>query len=88
MNIFAFLDLNKYYNINMAPKKSIKSSSIWNFFTEKPNADKIAICNICKEELTFKSTSNNLKKHTERKYPLVNLNLNTSRQQTPDNQTT
>lgn len=60
----------------MAPRKTIKTSYIWNFFNEKPKSDYIAICNLCKQELSFKSTSNNLKKHMERKHPLVNLNIN------------
>ncbi|VEN41952.1 unnamed protein product, partial [Callosobruchus maculatus] len=55
----------------MAPKKSI----IWNFFTEKPKSEKIAVCGICKQELNFKSTSNNLRKHMTRKHPTINLDF-------------
>lgn len=53
--------------------KRVKTSYIWNFFTEKDNSDIIATCNICKQELCYKSSSNNLKKHLERKHPLVQL---------------
>lgn len=56
----------------MAPrKKSAKTSGIWNFYHEKEKSECIAICNICKQELSFKSTSSNLKKHMNRKHPLV-----------------
>lgn len=63
----------------MPPKKSVKSSSIWNFFVDKPNSDKLAICNICKNELSYKSTSNNLKKHIQKKHPLVKLDQDNTR---------
>ncbi|VEN49169.1 unnamed protein product [Callosobruchus maculatus] len=55
----------------MAPKKSI----IWNFFTEKPKSEKIAVYGICKQELNFKSTSNNLRKHMTRSTLLLILTL-------------
>ncbi|XP_049823404.1 E3 SUMO-protein ligase ZBED1 [Aethina tumida] len=57
----------------MSRKESVKYSMIWNFFEVKLNSDKIAICNICKTNLSYKSTSNNLKKHMDRKHPLVKL---------------
>lgn len=55
----------------MAPKKSIKTSLVWNYFKEKPKSDAKAICNICKQEISYKSTSNNLRKHIERKHPTI-----------------
>lgn len=56
----------------MDPKRS-KSSFIWNFYKEKQNSDSIATCTICKQNLSYKSTSNNLRKHLQRKHPCVNL---------------
>lgn len=56
----------------MASKR--KTSEVWNFFTEKSKSDKIAVCNICKLECSYKSTSNNLKKHIERRHIGVKLN--------------
>ncbi|KAJ8981584.1 hypothetical protein NQ317_002612 [Molorchus minor] len=64
-------------------KPSIKISGVWNFFSIKSNSERIAVCNMCNTELSFKSTSFNLKKHIERKHPLVNLRLN----EPQDNQT-
>ncbi|CAH1107048.1 unnamed protein product [Psylliodes chrysocephalus] len=72
-------------------QKKIKTSFIWNFFTEKPNTDSLAVCNICKQTLSYKSSSNNLKKHITRKHPTININLaskshiNRSRSRSPIN---
>ncbi|CAH1115480.1 unnamed protein product [Psylliodes chrysocephalus] len=57
----------------MSRKESAKKSEILNFFEIKPKADKIAVCNICKTDLSYKSSSNNLRKHMQRKHPLVKL---------------
>lgn len=58
----------------MAPqKRSVKRSEIWNFFQQKPKSEFIAVCNVCKQEVSFKSTSFNLKRHMSRKHPLVKL---------------
>ncbi|CAH1104553.1 unnamed protein product [Psylliodes chrysocephalus] len=45
-----------------------KRSQIWNVFTEKPGSDYVAFCNVCKQEFCYRSTTNNLKKHFERKH--------------------
>lgn len=58
----------------MSRKESAKKSEIWNFFEMKPKSDKIAVCNICKTDLSYKSSSNNLRKHMQRKHPLVKMN--------------
>ncbi|CAH1958530.1 unnamed protein product [Acanthoscelides obtectus] len=58
----------------MPRKESAKKSEIWNFFEMKPKSDRIAVCNICKTELSYKSSSNNLRKHMLRKHPQVRLN--------------
>lgn len=63
----------------MPPRKSsCKNSNIWNFFTEKVKSDQVAICQICKQELSFKSTSANLKKHMQRKHPTIHIEPNKS----------
>ncbi|KAJ3662475.1 hypothetical protein Zmor_006823 [Zophobas morio] len=50
---------------------SPKVSFLWNFFDPKP--DFKACCKLCKQVLTYKSTTNNLKKHMMRRYPTINL---------------
>lgn len=62
----------------------MKTSAIWNFFTEKPNSDTIAVCNICKKDFSFKSSSNNLKKHLEKKHPLINFKNNDKQERNRD----
>lgn len=52
---------------------SRKTSSIWNPFSQKSKSDTVAICNTCKQELSYKSTYSNLKKHIQRKHPTVRL---------------
>lgn len=59
----------------MPPKKFEKSSLIWNFFKPQQGAEGIAICNLCHEKLSYKSTSGNLRKHIQRKHPSVQLNV-------------
>ncbi|XP_018573786.1 zinc finger BED domain-containing protein 1-like [Anoplophora glabripennis] len=51
----------------------VKSSAVWNFFQPKPDSDGIASCNICKNELSYKATSNNLRRHIQRKHPFAVL---------------
>lgn len=55
-------------------QKKQKTSFIWNFFSEKRGSDSLALCDICKQVLSYKSSSNNLRKHMIRKHPLVNIN--------------
>lgn len=62
----------------MAPKPSVKNAEIWNFFNIKPQGDKIAICKMCKVPLSYKSTTNNLRKHLLRKHPTVQLTTSRS----------
>ncbi|XP_056640202.1 zinc finger protein 23-like [Diorhabda sublineata] len=52
-----------------------KRSQIWNVFTEKPNSDSVAICNVCNQEFCYRSTTNNLKKHFQRKHPNVTFDI-------------
>ncbi|CAH0562952.1 unnamed protein product [Brassicogethes aeneus] len=56
------------------PQNKQKTSFIWNFFSEKPGSDNLATCDICKQVFSYKSSSNNLRKHMTRKHPLVNIN--------------
>uniref|UniRef100_A0A6P7G7N8 Uncharacterized protein LOC114338666 n=1 Tax=Diabrotica virgifera virgifera TaxID=50390 RepID=A0A6P7G7N8_DIAVI len=50
-----------------------KRSLIWNVFTEKPFSNFVAICNVCNQEFCYRSTTNNLKKHFQRKHPKLSL---------------
>lgn len=59
----------------MFSKQTTRTSVVWNHFTPKPGSDIIAICKICKASLSFKSSSNNLKKHILRKHPLVKIEI-------------
>lgn len=54
-------------------KSKLKTSIVWNFFVEKPGSTELAICKLCSQNLNYKSTSNNLKKHLQRKHPTVKL---------------
>lgn len=60
-----------------------KTSHIWNFFT--PQDDTKAKCNLCKQIISYKTSTSNLKRHFERKHPLVNLtrDSNTQKKNTP-----
>lgn len=49
-----------------------KTSSVWRFF-EVQDAT-VAICSICKCKLSYKSSISNLKKHLQRKHPMVEMN--------------
>ncbi|XP_074037291.1 E3 SUMO-protein ligase ZBED1-like [Leptinotarsa decemlineata] len=57
----------------MSSRRTTGTSLVWNHFVPKPGSDVIAICNICKMGLSYKSSSNNLKKHMLRKHPLVKM---------------
>ncbi|XP_072400230.1 zinc finger BED domain-containing protein 4-like [Diabrotica undecimpunctata] len=48
-----------------------KTAHIWKFFTPQDQAN--AMCNICKQVLSYKTSTTNLKRHFERKHPLVKL---------------
>ncbi|CAG4955698.1 unnamed protein product [Parnassius apollo] len=52
----------------MAPRVN---SVAWEHFTDK--GQQMAECNICKIQLSFKSSVSNLTKHIKRKHPFVNL---------------
>lgn len=52
-----------------------KSSKIWNFFT--PVDDVSAKCDICKNVVSYKTSTTNLKRHMARKHPTVDLNKDT-----------
>lgn len=54
-----------------------KSSPIWNHFTPIDNVK--AKCDICRQVLSYKSTTATLKKHIERKHPTVQV-INQSQQ--------
>ncbi|CAG9854981.1 unnamed protein product [Phyllotreta striolata] len=50
-----------------------RRSQIWNVFTEKPGSEYVALCNVCKLEFCYRSTTNNLKKHFQRKHPQISM---------------
>ncbi|CAH1114950.1 unnamed protein product [Psylliodes chrysocephalus] len=50
-----------------------KRSSIWNYFTIVDENKNISKCDICKQELNYKHSVSNLKKHFKRKHPTVNI---------------
>jgi hypothetical protein len=50
--------------------KRQKHSKLWNFFTPI-EGHSVAICNVCKRKLSYKSTSSNLKKHLTSNHPTV-----------------
>jgi hypothetical protein len=52
--------------------KRQKHSKLWNFFTPV-EGHSVAICNVCKRKLSYKSTSSNLKKHLTSNHPNVIL---------------
>lgn len=55
--------------------KKARTSSTWTYFVVKDESFKIAKCDLCGQELNFKTTISNLKKHLERRHPTVNLNV-------------
>ncbi|KAH9632474.1 hypothetical protein HF086_011935 [Spodoptera exigua] len=46
-------------------------SVAWDHFTDK--GQQMAVCNICKIQLSFKSSVSNLTKHLKRKHPFISL---------------
>ncbi|KAJ4425461.1 hypothetical protein ANN_28077 [Periplaneta americana] len=55
--------------------KRSKTSPIWSFFTSVNDTEKIAQCDICSKKLCYSSSVTNLKKHIERKHPIINLQI-------------
>lgn len=51
--------------------KRVKTSSLWSYFTDVGN--QFAKCDICEKRCSYKTTTNNLKKHLERLHPTVIL---------------
>lgn len=51
--------------------KKKKTSEIWRFFD--PIDEVFAKCNICKNKISYKTTTSNLKKHMKTKHPTVTL---------------
>lgn len=49
--------------------KRARSSQLWSVFTIIDRIYKIARCTLCGQDLNFKSTITNLKKHLMRKHP-------------------
>lgn len=47
---------------------SRKSSDIWKHFNPEDNVSKVATCNLCQSNISFKSTISNLKLHLKRKH--------------------
>ncbi|XP_053616407.1 uncharacterized protein LOC128678692 isoform X2 [Plodia interpunctella] len=44
-------------------------SSIWNYYKKLDLIEKLAMCLVCKKQLSYKSSTSNLKKHLNRKHP-------------------
>ncbi|XP_037921304.1 E3 SUMO-protein ligase ZBED1-like [Hermetia illucens] len=57
------LEPNKNKTIIMSGRQR---SDVWSYFSQKENVK--AVCNICKAEISFKSTITNLKSHLKRKH--------------------
>lgn len=49
--------------------KRVKTSDIWNFFTQ--DCDQFAKCNICKKKISYKTTNSNMRKHMKTNHPTV-----------------
>lgn len=52
---------------------SRRSSPIWSFFTVINSTNKIAKCDICKTDISFKSSVSNLKRHMIKKHPTIKI---------------
>ncbi|CAB0019754.1 unnamed protein product, partial [Nesidiocoris tenuis] len=48
-----------------------KSSPLWSFFTVIDNEKKVARCDLCRSECSFKTTISNLRKHLKSRHPTV-----------------
>ncbi|CAH1107682.1 unnamed protein product [Psylliodes chrysocephalus] len=48
-----------------------KKSTLWSFF--QPTTDQKATCNLCRQNISYKTSISNLKRHLQRKHPLVNI---------------
>ncbi|KOB74120.1 Uncharacterized protein OBRU01_02555 [Operophtera brumata] len=48
--------------------KRSRTSEIWSQFTVESEHNKIAVCNLCKQKCSFKTTVSNLKKHIHNKH--------------------
>ncbi|XP_018377324.1 PREDICTED: zinc finger BED domain-containing protein 1-like, partial [Trachymyrmex cornetzi] len=58
----------------MPKEKRIRTSDIWTLFTALNS--EFAMCNMCKHKLSYKSTTNNLRKHILARHPTVALPTN------------
>lgn len=52
-------------------QRKLKSSALWQFFEEIDT--EYAKCNMCKQKLSYKTSTSNLKKHLNSKHPTVSL---------------
>lgn len=52
---------------------SKRSSPIWDFFTIINSTTQIAKCDMCKANISFKSSVSNLKRHIIKKHPTVKI---------------
>lgn len=50
-------------------------SVIWTFFTVDKKSPEMAICSICKNTFSFKTSTSNLKRHMTAKHPTVSMNF-------------
>jgi hypothetical protein len=56
-----------------ASRNRLLTSGIWNFFTPLENSQ-YATCNICKQKLSYRTTTTNLRRHMMSSHPTVSLN--------------
>lgn len=59
------------YRMSSEVKAKSKTSKLWKYF--KPVDDHFAICNMCSQKLSYKTSTSNLKKHMESKHPNTKL---------------
>ncbi|CAD7078359.1 unnamed protein product [Hermetia illucens] len=69
--IYHKIDLRQYELALLELEKNIavsgrQRSDVWSYFSQKENVK--TVCNICKAEISFKSTITNLKSHLKRKH--------------------
>ncbi|KAL5237550.1 hypothetical protein ACI65C_004960 [Semiaphis heraclei] len=66
----ALNEYNEKHFFEMSNSRKLKSDT-WRYFTYVD--EHYAKCDICKTKISHKTTMSNLKKHIERKHPLINL---------------
>ena len=63
---------------------SRRSSPVWSFFTVINTTKQIAKCDMCKADISFKSSVSNLKRHITSKHPAVKIGSAALKAETAD----